>query len=198
MGWRLPAALILVSVPPVGFVGWANPISSAGVIFPGCRWHGVFAVVAAMYLTLILKRPSHVLALLGLCTLSACLSQDPPLPPIGWKGVDTHFGGLSGQSGFLTFYDQNQYMIHTAMGSKDSVVLLFPEAMAGLWNQTTAALSKEPSAHLASQDVTVLFGAELPIDEGVESERYDAAIVAVGSESAMTLRLWQSAPSPVF
>lgn len=195
MGWRLPAALILVSVPPVGFVGWANPISSAGVIFPGCRWHGVLAVVATMYLSLILRRPSNLIALLVLCTLSACLSPDPPLPPIGWKGVDTHFGGLSGQAGFLRLYEQNLHMIQTAMDSKASAVLLFPEAVAGRWNQTTAALWEEPSVHLAYQGVTVLFGAELPIDEGVESERYDAVIVAVGSESGVLYR--QRFPMPV-
>ena len=110
MAWRLPAALFLVSVPPVGLVGWANPISSAGAIFPGCRWYGLLAVVATMYLSLILKRQSHVLALLVLCALSAGISQDPPLPTIGWKGVDTHFGGMSGQGNFLRFYDQNQHM----------------------------------------------------------------------------------------
>ena len=195
MVWRLPAALILVSIPPVGFLGWANPTTSAGVLFPGWRWHGLAALVSAMFLSLILKRPSHILPLLVLCVLSACLSQDPPMPPRGWKGVDTHFGGLSGQAGFVRFYDQNKHMIETAMDSKTSAVLLFPEAVAGRWNRTTAALWEEPSAHLASQGLTVLFGAELFADRGVGSEQYDAVVIAVGSESGVLYR--QRFPMPV-
>lgn len=194
MAWRLPTALILGSIPPVGFLGWANPITSAGVLFPGWRWHGLAALVSAMFLSLILKRPSHILPLLVLCVLSACLSQDPPMPPKGWKGVDTHFGGLSGQAGFVGFYEQNRHMIKTAMDSKGSAVLLFPEAVAGRWNQTTVALWEEPSAHFGSQDVTVMFGAELLADEDVESGRYDAAIVSVGSASRILYR--QRFPMP--
>lgn len=195
MAWRLPMAIILVTVPPVGFLGWANPITSAGVLFPGCRWHGLAAVVATMFLSLILKRPSQILALLVLCILSACLSQDPPRPPDGWRGVDTHFSGLSAQAGFVRFYEQNRHMIGTAMDSKPSAVLLFPEAVAGRWNQTTAALWEEPSGYLAIKQVTVLFGAERFADEDAESEGFDAVIVCVGSESGLLYH--QRFPMPV-
>ena len=81
------------------------------------------------------------------------------------------------------------------MDSKDSVLLLFPEAVAGRWNRTTAALWEEPSAHLANHGATVLFGAELFADQCEESERYDAVIVAVGSESGVLYR--QRFPMPV-
>ncbi|MET0094468.1 MAG: hypothetical protein ABW120_13080, partial [Sedimenticola sp.] len=32
--WRIILVMLLVSIPPVGIVGWANPLTSAGVIFP--------------------------------------------------------------------------------------------------------------------------------------------------------------------
>ena len=86
-------------------------------------------------------------------------------------------------------------MIKTAMDSKGSAVLLFPEAVAGRWNRTTVALWEEPSARLGIQDVTVMFGAELLADEDVESRRYDAVIVSVGSASRILYR--QRFPLPV-
>jgi hypothetical protein len=150
-----------------------------------------------MFLTIILKRPSHIVTLLVLCILSACLFIDTPMPPDGWKGVDTHFSGLSAQTGFLRFYGQNRHMVETAMNSKASAALLFPEAVAGRWNQTTAALGEEPSAHLVSQGVTALFGAELlsDVEVDVENGRHDAVIVAVGSESGVLYH--QRFPMPV-
>ena len=121
--------------------------------------------------------------LLVLCVLSALFSQDPPRPPDGWKGVNTYFGGLATKAGFLGFYEQNRQMIQMAMDSKNRSILVFPESVAGRWSQTTQALwEQEASKELVAKGVTVLLGAESFATEDSGSERYDAVIVAVGSE----------------
>src|SRR5260363_397048 len=38
---RILAALFLISVPPIGVIGWANPITSAGALFPALSWAGL-------------------------------------------------------------------------------------------------------------------------------------------------------------
>jgi hypothetical protein len=35
----------LASVPPIGIVGWAHPITAAGILFPGWGWPGLAATV---------------------------------------------------------------------------------------------------------------------------------------------------------
>jgi hypothetical protein len=196
IAWRLPTALILVSVPPVSCLGWANPITAAGVLFTGWRWYGLAVTVGIMGLSILLKHPSHILALLVLCVISAYFSLDPPKPPDGWKGLNTFFGGLSAQAGFVRFYEQNMEMIETATNSQGTPVILFPEAVAGHWNSTTEGLWKEKASRtLATKGMTVLLGAECFTGEDSERERYDAVIVAVGAESGIRYR--QRFPMPI-
>ncbi len=54
-GWRQPLryaiAAVLMSVPPFGTVGWAHPITAAGILFPGWAWFGL-AATAALLITM--------------------------------------------------------------------------------------------------------------------------------------------------
>lgn len=43
--WRLPLALALPTVPPLGLIGWASPLTAAGPLVPGTGWAGLGAIV---------------------------------------------------------------------------------------------------------------------------------------------------------
>jgi hypothetical protein len=43
--WRAPLAVVASVPPPLGIIGWANPLTSAGMLFPGMAWLGLLAVV---------------------------------------------------------------------------------------------------------------------------------------------------------
>lgn len=43
--WRIPAGLALSVVPPLGIIGWASPVTAAGLLFPGKGWLGLTAAV---------------------------------------------------------------------------------------------------------------------------------------------------------
>jgi hypothetical protein len=49
----MPLAYLLSVAPPLGMIGWACPVTAAGILFPGWEWGGLVAVVAlstfAMY-----------------------------------------------------------------------------------------------------------------------------------------------------
>ncbi|MCD5327988.1 hypothetical protein ACFFU8_08850 [Chromobacterium piscinae] len=46
--WRLLLAVLVVSVPPIGLLGWASPVAAAGVWFPGTSWMGMLLMLGSM------------------------------------------------------------------------------------------------------------------------------------------------------
>src|SRR5437763_5617674 len=44
--WRIPIALVLTTVPPLGIIGWASPLTAAGLVFPATAWIGLVACAA--------------------------------------------------------------------------------------------------------------------------------------------------------
>ena len=45
---RYLAAAVLLAIPPFGIVGWAHPVTAAGVLFPGWGWWGLGATVVGL------------------------------------------------------------------------------------------------------------------------------------------------------
>lgn len=57
--WTLPAALVLTAVPPIGFIGWVNPMTAAGVLFPGLGFVGLLCLVAGFVLIVLRSCTRH-------------------------------------------------------------------------------------------------------------------------------------------
>ena len=186
--WRVPLALVLCTVPPVGLVGWANPATAAGVFFPALGWLGLVAMVAA--LAALCYWPTRVGAALAVAALAGAVVSSPAAP--SWiQAHQTTYGGSGGAGrDFMRDYAANQSMIELAVSSKAPFVL-FPETVAGLWTPATAELWEDAVAHLRATGRTALVGAEVPI-EGTGRTRN--ALVFVGHHSG---ELVQRIPVPV-
>ena len=186
--WRVPLALVLCTVPPVGLVGWANPATAAGVFFPALGWLGLVAMVAA--LAALCYWPTRVGAALAVAALALAVVSSPAAP--SWiQAHQTTYGGSGGAGrDFMRDYAANQSMIELAVSSKAPFVL-FPETVAGLWTPATAELWEDAAAHLRATGRTALVGAEVPI-EGTGRTRN--ALVFVGHHSG---ELVQRIPVPV-
>ena len=186
--WRVPLALVLCTVPPVGLVGWANPATAAGVFFPALGWLGLVAMVAA--LAALCYWPTRVGAALAVAALAGAFVSSPTAP--SWiQAHQTTYGGSGGAGrDFMRDYAANQSMIELAVSSKAPFVL-FPETVAGLWTPATAELWEDAAAHLRATGRTALVGAEVPI-EGTGRTRN--ALVFVGHHSG---ELVQRIPVPV-
>jgi len=186
--WRVPLALVLCTVPPVGLVGWANPATAAGVFFPALGWLGLVAMVAA--LAALCYWPTRVGAALAVAALAGAVVSSPAAP--SWiQAHQTTYGGSGGAvRDFMRDYAANQSMIELAVSSKAPFVL-FPETVAGLWTPATAELWEDAAAHLRATGRTALVGAEVPI-EGTGRTRN--ALVFVGHHSG---ELVQRIPVPV-
>lgn len=60
---RYAAIAVLLSVPPIGIVGWAHPITAAGVLFPAWKWAGLVAAAIGLLVMTTRFRPIAILTL---------------------------------------------------------------------------------------------------------------------------------------
>ena len=130
-GWHRPIryaiATLLMSVPPFGIVGWASPITAAGILFPGWCWFGLAANVAGL-LVMTTKRWPAAAIVMGGAFLWSAANWTPPAAPEGWAGIDTSFEhNEAGQ-----YADYAQHMATIAMvrqaAAQGAEVIVLPES----------------------------------------------------------------------
>jgi hypothetical protein len=191
--WRLTTILAIVSLPPVGIIGWGNPLTAAGALFPHAGWLGLFATYALMLLLCHMARLRPVRGALCVCVVQTLLlfygsSQNAPENDASVKGVDTELPGSGyGQYSGVQSYFNNLQLIALAREESVSTVLL-PESVAGLWLDATASLWQSRKI----RPERVFLGAT----EVLPDDRYNNVIVAVATDrSSIVYR--QRMPVPI-
>jgi hypothetical protein len=189
-GWgrivRYAMIAVLLSVPPIGIVGWAHPITAAGTLFQGLGWTGLAAAAIGLLAMTTRFRPIAILTLGGLWIWSAANWTAPSLPQ-GWIGVDTKFGGSNGQYANYEQHLKTIDQVRAAAANGTSVVVL-PESALGLWTPTTERLWTRA---LAGLDITV-YGGAVVVDEA----GYDNVMMEL-SQQGTSVRYRQRMPVPV-
>ncbi|WP_419150111.1 conjugal transfer protein TraB [Roseibium aggregatum] len=190
-GWprmlRYLIASVLMSLPPFGIMGWASPITAAGVLFPGWSWFGLAAtaILLLMMTTNLWRIAVPVVA--GCAAWSAAFWTEPKVIE-GWTGINTTFGYEG--AGQLAGYEQQREtitMVRRAAGQGAKVAVL-PESALGLWTPTTEKLWTDALSELP---VTVIGGAAV-----VQRTGYDTVMVEIsGSGSRIYYR--ERIPVPV-
>jgi hypothetical protein len=189
-GWlrivRFTIASILMSAPPFGIVGWAHPITAAGVLFPGWGWFGLAAAATGMLVMTTKRWPVAASALGGFWFWSvACWT--PVSVPAGWAGVDTRLGESLGRRFDL---DQHNLLV-TAVGeeaSRGSRVVVLPESAVGFWTPTVARFWHNKVQNL---NITVVAGSAV-----LDAAGYDNVLVAMDRTDGRILYS-QRMPVPV-
>ena len=180
-GWRkavlYAVAAILMSVPPFGIIGWASPITAAGVLFPGWGWVGLFAAFFCLLALTTRAWPVATMVLTGAGLLSA-MTWSPPGSPEGWIGIDTDFEYALGE---FADYDQHVETIALVRRAAEAGAtrIVLPESAFGIWTPTTERLWMRA---LSDLDVAVLGGAIVVGDEG-----YDNVMIELTGEGARIL-----------
>jgi hypothetical protein len=152
-----PLCILLTAMPPLGIIGWASPLLSAGVLFPGSKWFGLALILA--FLGLFRFRPVQSVVSLMLFALVFHFQYAPPQLPTGWEAVNTKYGGSGqGDTDFTTEYNTHQSM-QTIILESHAAVLLFPEHLVTHWNESTEAFWGDTLTSVAAQHRTVLIGA---------------------------------------
>lgn len=183
---RYAIIAVLLSVPPAGIVGWAHPITAAGILFPGWSWLGLGAAAVGLVVMTTRYRPIAILTLGGLWLWSAANWTAPALPQ-GWVGVDTTFGGSNGQ------YADYQQHLHTIDRVREEAragasVIVLPESALGAWTPTSERLW---AGALQDLDVTVFGGGVI-----VDATGYDNVMLELSGRHAV-VRYRERMPVPV-
>lgn len=190
-GWqrmaRYGVATILMAFPPFGIIGWAAPITAAGVLFPEWGWAGLAATATGLLVMTMRAWPLAALALGGPWAWSTA-AWTPPTTPQGWIGINTGFD----YSDKAKANDYEQHLATIAMvkraADEGHSVIVLPESAFGTWTATTERLWTQS---LNGSDVTVLGGAVV-----LNAQGYDNVIVKLTATGSHTLYR-QRMPVPV-
>jgi len=181
-GWHRPlrylAAWALMSVPPFGIVGWASPITAAGVLFPGWGWAGLAATAASLSAMTTRVWPLAGVAISLAWVVSAVTWTDPE-PPEGWVGIDTAFDyQVAGNHADYAQHTKTIGLVRRAAENGAGTVVL-PESALGIWTPTTERLW---SRNVADLRVVVAGGAVVVNESG-----YDNVMIELTGEGARVL-----------
>ena len=157
--WRMPLALVLLAIPPLGVIGCASPLVAAGLLFPGTAWFGL--ALTALVCGLLSSYPALGLALaLAFATPAHLFYRSQPAPP-DWRAECTRFGrvGLDTPTP-LADYQAAKSIQQIALRS-NARVILFPETVVTNWNPGTDLFWKPTIDTLRHQGRTMLVGANV-------------------------------------
>jgi len=154
--WALPIGLCLTALLPTGVV---NPLTVAGVLFPGLGWAGLIATVI-LFGTMSKSRVSSLLTAGMLAAI--CYVSHPGTPTISpiWQGHDTELGGaeLSKQTP-MALYKAVVYVQETALDS-NAQIQVFPEGIINHWTPAAEGFWQSTYSELREKHQSILFGVE--------------------------------------
>jgi len=158
--WALPIGLCLTALLPTGVV---NPLTVAGVLFPGVGWAGLIATII-LFGTLSKYRLYSILSAAILAAICYISHPDIPTLPPAWQGYDTELGGseLSKQQP-MALYKAVVYVQETALDS-NAQIQVFPEGIInhwtpsaeGFWQSTFSELEQNHQSILSARKKTCL------------------------------------------
>ena len=184
---RWLAATILMAVPPLGIVGWAGPITAAGVVIPGWGWAGLVATLGLMLGQMVDRSRRAALVILAGLSVWGAATWSPPASPPGWIGLDLAWGRALGRDMSLEAHER---LIDETLGAVHEGVrnVILPENALGVLTPTVEAIWAE---RLRETGITVLAGAT-----GVRLEGWDNVLVAIDGTGAHVVYR-QRVPVPV-
>lgn len=182
-GWRKPfrflTASIAMAIPPLGIMGWAHPITPAGVLFPGWGWWGLLTMAASLAIMTTRHWPASGVILAGFWLASGAEWKDPG-EPAGWHGLYLQLGSELGRNASLVYQRELISLVHDrSMSTAGSLIVVLPESALGFWTPGVARLWQEG---LAGSGITVIAGAA-----EIRPEGYDNVLVLISATTHQVL-----------
>lgn len=170
---------VLMALPPFGIIGWAHPLTAAGVLFPGWGWLGLCAMATGLLIMTMRLWPAAAIVLGGFWLWSAATWTEPKLPD-AWRGVDLQVGQNLGRDGSLPYHRDLIATTRRRIATHpDTRIVVLPESALGFWTSTVARVWQEA---LRGSNLTVIAGAAVIGPRG-----YDNVIVAISADTAKVL-----------
>lgn len=144
--------LFLTALPPFGVLGWANPLTAAGVLFPGSGLAGFFFIIG-LYICIAGEHRSFLKVFIALSLWCLCTAKAPKSDAI--SGLSTRFHKTDDEG--RGDYARQTHLIERVRRSKGKLILLPEGIVTGGWSDAGARLWSEESR-------PSLIGAELKIE----------------------------------
>lgn len=175
---RILAALFLVSVPPIGIIGWANPITSAGIFFPALGWIGL--ILTLVFLMQLASAHSTFFKIFPFIAMTIGANVFYRAPALNnWTALDTHLGTSRDTDGEFDRMQALQQLIGKASDRlPHTKIFVLPELVGGDWS-INASWWNHISQSLADHSQTALIGAFYPLDS---NRRYINGLFSIGHE----------------
>lgn len=186
--WRLLVTLFILTVPPVGIVGWVNPVLVAGAVFPNFGFFGLALCVALM--CVLSKVDLYIAGALVLIMCGVVYSLPVDEPQIDrWHGLQSHYPFDTAKHDFIADY-QRQIALKRAIKIVDADVVVVAESAAGRWNERTHSIWQDDQ-----QQKIILIGADQLLSHGyrniiVKLHGQDASIV-YQQRMPVPVSMWQ-------
>jgi len=176
------AALLMV-VPPFGILGWAHPLTAAGVLFPGWGWFGLVVTATGLAVMTTRYRPVAAIAMMGFWLWSAAQGTAPILPA-SIQGIDLQFGSSLGRNNTL---GGQRELIAAVRRRPGAGIVVLPESAIGFW---TPAVERFWRQQLATSEQVVVAGAAV-----IDKDGYDNVLVRI-DRSGGTILYRERMPVP--
>ncbi|WP_429553475.1 conjugal transfer protein TraB [Paraburkholderia sp. MM5477-R1] len=177
-------ATVLVTVPPLGIIGWLSPAYVASTLFPGWKAPGLVLGIAATTCAASVSRgrfARQVATLLAILSLLARSVASAPLVPSRWTALDTRLGRFD-QSSYASLYARTRQVQTIAQRafSEGATVVVLPEEIVGLWRPAMGYWWRDDIQAFAAAKRTLIVGMDLTAS-GTPFRYTDSAVI-VGAD----------------
>ncbi|AFT90319.1 carbon-nitrogen hydrolase family protein [Paraburkholderia phenoliruptrix] len=177
-------ATVLVTVPPLGIIGWLSPAYVASALFPGWKAPGLVLGITAIACAASISRARfarQVAMLLLILSVGARSMASTPVVPSRWTALDTRLGRFD-QSSYASLYARTQQVQAIAQRafSEGATVAVLPEEIVGLWRPAMSYWWRDDIQAFAAAKRTLIVGMDLTASRA--PFRYTDSAVIVGTD----------------
>jgi hypothetical protein len=165
--FALLLVLLLVTLPPIGLWGWANPLLCAGYLLPATKEMGIIAVLLLwavlweaserrknLFFALMIFVAGYIAYMSPSKRLDAKTSQE-------WDGIYTSFGKLYSGSDDTLGAVERQAELSKILNMSNSKYVVLPETVAGWWGKIAENLWNDDTQKYKDEGRTYFVGAEI-------------------------------------
>lgn len=178
---RYIIVMLLMALPPFGILGWAHPMTAAGILFPDWGWIGLGAMGAGLAMMTTRYRLAAAQICIGFWLWSGLFA--PSLDgrrnaSTEWQAIDLRFGSSLGRDGSLVRHRELAAMLrdHHRPGV---ALMVLPENALGLLTPTLTRLWQR---QLSGTGFSIVSGAVI-----VDPDGYDNVLVRISEDTSEIL-----------
>ncbi len=198
---RTLSLLIILTLPPLGYFFWLNPLASSGVLFPKLGWPGLGLTAVLMLLFVCMTHSKNKIVLiiptmvLLITAILANLIYFPTSPPKDWVAINTKLGGTP--ANIFEIPNRESQLISLAQKALDQndKVIIFPENIALDWLPGTQFQWQDLNQQAQQKGTTIILGTQQDLKDGSSNNILILLGQGTGSiypaRQPMPIGLWQ-------